>query len=381
MSAKNRINSLAEWVLVLGFLAAIAAPVTLGLMYGSTFEPLKENRTPAPLPKTPGSLKSLAKYPAEFEAFFKDSYGLRKQLIKEHNRLQLSLFGHSKSKRVVVGKDGWFFFGDRRTTAYSRAEVPLSFERLEIYRKELEAHRDWMAERGIEFVMFIAPIKHAIYPEYLPHTQESRGRIRRKQQVLEHFAEYSDLQFIDLTPALWAERHDERLFHKTDTHWNYRGAWIGYRTVLEQCSHIDPTLTPYPDSSLVWRSKVTPGMDLARLLRLSDELPEEQYLFEAPGLPAYERISTGLCEDCGIPPKAMTVTASSEKDRPRAVAFGDSFFGNLQPFFAPHFSRLLRVPSHRINRALIEHEKPDVVFLEVVERQFMYPRQLLVKRP
>ena len=381
MTHTQRITAFAEVVLIVAFMAAIGTPALVGLMNGSGFEPLMENRQPKPLPKTPMNQKELASYPSKFEAFFKDSYGLRTEMIKLHNELQLSLFDHSKSKRVVVGKDGWLFFGDRRTTPYARAEEPLSFERLEIYRKELEGHRDWMASQGIAFVPFIAPIKHAIYPEFVSTLQLPGDRVRRKRQVLAHFAKFSDLQFIDLTPALWAKRHEERLYHKTDTHWNYRGAWIGYKTVMGQCAAIHSSLVSYPDSVLTWRAETTPGLDLARLLRMPQELPEEQFLFDAPGLPTYERIRTELCADCGIPTEAMLVTASVETERPRAVVFGDSFFENLRPFFAPHFSRMVGVGSHRINRALIAHEKPDVVFLEVVERQFMYPRQLLVKRP
>lgn len=378
---KNQLRGMADWVLIVLFLSALSWPGLLLVVRGSEFIPARENRHAAELPAVPEDLEKLAAFPAEFEDYFKDNYGLRNSLIETHNRLQLALFGHSRNKRVIVGRDGWFYYGDRRTTPYARAEVPLTEEQLETYRVELEGHRDWMANRGIAFLVVIAPIKHSIYPEYLPEYMGRRGRTTRKTQVLEYFAANSDLPILDLTEPVRAQRDEARLYHKTDSHWNMRGSWIGYVEIMAALREFFPGVEPYPFEDVTWETKTTEGMDLAKLLRMSDYLEEVQLIPRMPNVGGFEFVRTDLCADCGVGANAFLVSESKSGEGLRAVVFGDSFFINLRPYLAPHFSRMTGLPSHRINRKVIEHEKPDVVILEIVERQFMYPRRLLVKRP
>ncbi len=52
----------------------------------------------------------------------------------------------------------------------------------------------------------------------------------------------------------------------------------------------------------------------------------------------------------------------------RLVLFRDSFAGHLIPFLAEDFQRMVCVWDHRLDRAVVEHEKPALVITELVER-------------
>jgi hypothetical protein len=107
------------------------------------------------------------------------------------------------------------------------------------------------------------------------------------------------------------------------------------------------------------------GGDLARILALEDRFPEEQIELvravpprarKVPGTPDYMQIME--CEECG---------------GPRVVMNQDSFGANLAPLLAEHFSRAVFVDGSRIDRALVERERPAIVIQEFVERVLMCP--------
>jgi hypothetical protein len=61
---------------------------------------------------------------------------------------------------------------------------------------------------------------------------------------------------------------------------------------------------------------------------------------------------------------------------PRAVVYRDSMAVSLIPLLAENFSRSVFVSSRKLDQALIEREKPDVVIEEMVERSLHAPGAL-----
>jgi len=58
---------------------------------------------------------------------------------------------------------------------------------------------------------------------------------------------------------------------------------------------------------------------------------------------------------------------------PTVVMNQDSFGENLTPFLAERFRRTVVVEGSRLDRGLIERERPDIVIQEFVERALMCP--------
>ena len=61
---------------------------------------------------------------------------------------------------------------------------------------------------------------------------------------------------------------------------------------------------------------------------------------------------------------------------PRAVILRDSMAIPLIPLLSENFSRVVYVSSRKLDRALIEREKPDIVIEELVERSLHAPGAL-----
>ena len=67
-----------------------------------------------------------------------------------------------------------------------RATRPFTPEQLEAYRQILEARRDWLAARGIPYLLVIPPNKDTIYPEFMPAAYNKLHPRSRLDQLLDY---------------------------------------------------------------------------------------------------------------------------------------------------------------------------------------------------
>jgi hypothetical protein len=98
-----------------------------------------------------------------------------------------------------------------------------------------------------------------------------------------------------------------------------------------------------------------------------ERFPEERIEF-APAAPRRARKvpRDPIAESSSAEAVAMECRACGG---PRAIMFQDSLNTNLAPLLAEHFSRILLVDGARLDPALMERERPDVVIQEFVERK------------
>ncbi len=70
----------------------------------------------------------------------------------------------------------------------------------------------------------------------------------------------------------------------------------------------------------------------------------------------------------------IRTTTNANQDLPRLLIFGDSFYNSLAPFLEPHFSQLKMIPYTKEegvwSLSWIERENPNIVIIEIVERNF-----------
>ncbi len=167
----------ASWTLTVLFLAAITAPMVaqlLGLSGGRLAT--SENRVRVERPALKFDRESLASYPAGFEAYFNDAFGFRDPLIRGNSLVKVRLLGVSPTPRVVIGTRGWLYYADEGFLHDLHRNPPLTHEQLEAYRIAYVSRRDWLARKGIRYMVMFAPNKHTIYPEFIPAVpQVGRG--------------------------------------------------------------------------------------------------------------------------------------------------------------------------------------------------------------
>ena len=351
-------------LIVLSFLAAIALPgmALLGGVDGARGE---ENRVPAPAPGWPTSPEAARAWPDAFTRYFEDHFAFRSDLVSAQAAFRLQSFGVSPTPAVIAGDDGWLYYAEDSaledyTVAWTLAEADL-----ETWASTLQQTQDWLAARGIAYAFVLAPDKHAIYPEPMPDTIRRLREQSWTDQLAGHLAAHTTVNVVDLRPVLIEGRSRERVYHKTDTHWNDRGAHAAYVEILESLGGAHG-VRPRPRAAFREVVRRVPGLDLAAMLGLSRRLVEDDLALE-PVTPRRARM-TEPAVPAGHNMYPRMATEVADPSLPRAIIFRDSFTSGLVPFLSEHFSRALYLWEYDVNPAIVEAEQPHVVIQQIVGR-------------
>ncbi len=373
--APPRSHRMKDLALIVVFLVAITMPV-IGLIFRlDAGMKLQENRVLASRPGLKLERAALAAFPAKFETYFNDQFGFRQRLIHWLSIAKVLGLGVSSSRDVILGRNGWIFYGGLDLEFY-RSLQPLEPQQLEAWQRLFESRRDWLAARGIPYLVVFAPNKSTIYPEFMPHAYNRVNPQSRLDQLMAHLKAHSSLTVIDLREPLRSAKSQEQVYYRTDSHWNNRGAYVGYSKIMEALSTWIPGIKAAPRSEFrdvtVWE----PARDLVRyMLGLEYYLPEEHIDLQ----PRNPRLARQLAEkvDSGSPGPGVATSRPNivfelpDTRLPRAVMFHDSFTQALMPLLAEHFRRITFSWQYTLNKELVEREHPDVVIQEMVERTLM----------
>ena len=366
---RTRTRVRVERALIALLVVVISLPLLARVLPLDTAFALSENRRPAPFPAIQLKGWMLISFPRRFERYWDDSFGFRRLLIRWHSLGKMAL-GVSPSPKALVGKSGFLYYTHERSLEYHRGVAPFTPAELVRWQRALEAREAWLRERGVRFLVVVAPNKETIYPEFMPDIYRPLRPDSRLDQLVEHLRrERSPVQMLDLREPLRRAKPEHRVYHRTDTHWNEAGAYVGYTEILRALKPWFPDMNaePRPVDVVVRRG---PGGDLARLLALEDRFPEERVdvvpreprrarparLSLPAGLSNPEDFSAFECPGCG---------------GPRMLMYQDSFNTDLAPFLSEHFSRVVYGAGARNLPDLIERERPALFVHEFVERVLM----------
>ena len=371
---RQRPGKIADLATVATFLALLWLPALGWLAGNGAGISAAENRRLARAPALEARWESWASFPRRSEQYIDDHLGFRAELIRAFTRLHLALFGSTPTEKLLAGQDGWFFYGDRDALAHYRRIDPLRPGELTRWQTVLEERRDWLAARGIAYVVLLVPDKHEIYAEFMPPSLPLAQGQRPLDQLTRRLQESSTVEVVDLREALQREKANRRVYHKTDTHWNQMGAYAAYRATLERLSTLLPALADAEPRAVEYGQQRVPGLGLASLVGLEPVLLEEDLTAELihprarivrEYRPRYDqRVRRQSPFAHGVPDPSL----------PRAVMFRDSFGSALVPYLSEHFRRILYVWERDVDPFLVDREKPDIVIQQIVGR-------LLERRP
>ncbi|MFO1304205.1 MAG: hypothetical protein U1F54_10760 [Burkholderiales bacterium] len=331
-----------------------------------------ENRPTAPWPAPALDRK----FPPAFDRAFSDRFGGRDALVRLHHGGLLQLFGVSSLSTVMVGGDGWYYWlgeDGHSLDRHFRQTMPFPQAEVEGTVKELVRRSEWLASQGIPYVVAVVPDKFTIYPDHLPSWVARSAAPTPYDRVRDALARDGRVSFVDLRPPLLDAKARERVYYKTDSHWNFNGAMVGYDAIMRavqkalgpKLAEIAPAKRPpyaagvdfYSGDLLqmlgmpsrVREDDVAPlGKVLADTTRCGRRIDKDEY----PGFEFF------VCDKPGLP---------------RAVMLRDSMAIPLIPLMSENFSRIVYVSSRAFDRDLILREKPDIVIEELVERTLNAP--------
>ncbi|MCP4348030.1 MAG: hypothetical protein GY795_21215 [Desulfobacterales bacterium] len=341
----NNINLL----LVAAFFLIITFPSVIWVIVDDKKISATEKRKLNQFPEFPRTTDAFKKYPNKFDSYFMDQFGFRDKLFYLHDLIFVKL-EISPSSHVLFGKNGWLFYtSDRVIQDYQNVEL-FSPEELEKFKACLEAKYYCLKNKNIEYVLVIAPNKHTIYPEHLPSGIKKAGDKSRTDQITEYMQD-SEVPVIDLRPALLEAKKKYRVYHKTDTHWNFLGVNTAQYEIAKFLNKIWPETEPYSadDREIQW--KEGKGGDLVNLLGVADNLKESR-----PEI---------------IDGNSFNKKTDEKKYSKNLLIYGDSFSNDLVPLLSNYFNNttsFLARPSYSFLKKQVKPETTDIVIEEYVER-------------
>lgn len=360
----RRFNNL----LILIFLAMIYTPMAGQVFKLDADTPETENRQLAKRPAFPVTMKEAKAFPQSFNVYADNWFGFRGTLLFWHSWVKWQL-GMKISSKVLRGKDGWLFLYKRdNVVSQYRGIDCFSLKELCQWVQAMMTRRQWLAERGIPFIVVVAPNKHSIYPEYLPGNIGPVVRETRLDQLVHYIEKYTDLDFIDLREPLQKAKQQTRVFYKTDSHWNDMGGFYGARELLKRVKKYFPEVKPLTFEDYDLQEETRPGGDLAQMLNLQDFMPERVPVL-IPNFPTWIREHKASAPQAKPWDRRMYFT-SARSEMPTAVIFHDSFIWGMRRFLSENFHRTIFAPHNLLyfDTELVEREKPDLVIYELIER-------------
>jgi hypothetical protein len=370
------------------FLAMIFAPIAGGFFGLTGTTDRVEKREPLPFPARPENRAQFERYPDRLSGYIGDHFPFRAQLVLLHGLLRFWLHS-SPSQEILFGKDGWMFLSKSvDVLEQNRGLDVFSTKELDAWIDEMEARDRWCAARGITFYVTVAPNSQTVYPEFLPDYARQVGPETRLQQLVRRLRErHSTLRFIDLRDGLAAAAARERIYHKTDAHWNNLGGFTAYSLIAGRMQQDFPAIRPLARDMYEVRWRTEPGYGLAAMVNLQDCIPEEApYLlprFPTPiiktlahdGYPAV--LQRGMEKNFPTPGGDVVTSLT---DQPKIFILRDSFGNWMSLYFAETFHETT-LRKHRGGgfyhaTKLIEAAKPDIVLYEIVERYLALPLEV-----
>jgi alginate O-acetyltransferase complex protein AlgJ len=371
MADRARVRAAVNLLTGIVFAGLLAMPA-LDTTFGLDRTALEEKRQLALRPGLPLSLQAVAELPTDFDAYVEDHFGFRSLLVRLHARATVCWLGvlPSPNVEIIVGRHGWLFFTGQNSVAYIEGRNPFSESDIEAWRLSLRQRNDWLASRGIRYLVVFAPGSPSIYPEHLPRWVRPSSHGTRLDQLLSAMRGCPEVAVLDLRPALLGIKKLALAYSPTDTHWNMVGAWAAYDAIMKALTRWFPEAQPTPPSGFDVAWGRGPGGDLAAMAGIKG-LVSEPIVWVAPRTPSRCRtLPSGDYATLRAWPKLQepVITVRDHGDIPSVVVFRDSFSVALVPYLSEHFGRAVYLWIQDFEPSVIEREKPDLVIQEYTER-------------
>ena len=212
----------------------------------------------------------------------------------------------------------------------------------------------------------VAPDSYTIYPEHVPDYLKTRKSASNFDRLKQHLAQHTRIPFIDVRDKLRAAKAINVTYFKTDTHWNDFGAMIASMGVVERVRQDFPQMPAPHLSNYIIRPKQGGPGDLVFLLALNQEIVDSvNYQIEPVAHLRVTKLESTPNPETNLPTERFV---STNKTSPKLYLLGDSFTAHMNSFMPGYFREMYVERSSRLNLRQVQAERPDVLVLEIAER-------------
>ncbi|MGC1633371.1 MAG: hypothetical protein WA749_14775 [Gelidibacter sp.] len=344
-----------RYILIIGFLFLLNLP---NLVMLSSLENTQSNENKKNTKSPDFNLNNPKRLVSEYKNYYEDNFGLRTTLINIYLSFKVKILKENPlPNHVVKGQDGWYFLGNDHNDILNDTfgNVPFTKAQLNAITQNLESTNTYLQSKNIKFYIVVPPNKQTIYQEKLPY--HFGPHTKRLEQLQNHLEIKNSLHIVSLEPRLFSEKKHQRLYHKTDTHWNDYGAYWGYAETLEVIKK-DFDITPIQLSEYSMEATPING-DITAMI--NENIPEN-------GI-ALQKIKPSQIDT--ISPIYTFQHYKNRTKNLKLLMHSDSFSNAWIPFFNESFGETVYIRTYELNHALIEKIQPDIVIFEIVERNLL----------
>ncbi|ACN16070.1 AlgJ [Desulforapulum autotrophicum HRM2] len=356
---------------VLLFMAGICLPLFTHLygLFDTGYIETVENRYPQVKPSLPRSLEALHTYPRKMTDYINDHFGFREMFIRCQGLFNHFL-GITSSDRVMIGKDGWLFLTDEDMVPQYTGAMNFSREDLDNWITKMEERGAWLKFKGIPFYVVIPPNKMTVYPEFLPDYINKLPVLTRLEQLETQAPGFKNFVFCSLRTGMIHARKNMSVYYKTDSHWNFHGAFFAYQQIMALLKKDFPDLHPLGETDVVLTPEKSFEQDLSRILHLPGAFPDTNADGFILKQPTRVKNQTVLDKEKSFP----KIVQTGQTGKPVALVFRDSYTDAMEPFLNETFGTVIYAEYQWMvfDKRLIEAYKPDVVIHIMVERMLRY---------
>ncbi|MCF1458315.1 MAG: hypothetical protein LPH21_12395 [Shewanella sp.] len=267
------------------------------------------------------------------------------------------------SKYVLKGQNGFLFLNNDSNGVIDQhtGQRLLSSDELQQWLTTYSERKAFCQRAGIDFYVQLSPDKHRIYREYLP-PEIKRAEFTTGDQFSAIVRSVLGPYFLDASDVLLPAKNTGELFHRTDTHWNARGAYLAYQQFIEAAGKKRKLGKPAVFKA---REMTLPGdlgckfSPMIKSTFIQSDLERDRWLSFSN-----EIVNTGC----------IKIFRNNQPDLPKCMVYGSSsLYEYYLDYLAESFGTVMFVWDLAFDYDLIAKFKPDVIFNQVRERFVVRP--------
>ena len=361
-------ENLVKKIYVISLFVIMAVPFLLFFVFPT--QSTTENKKLSQMPEIINERGLNLNYLEDLSLYFEDRFAFRNYMVDINSQIRGRIFMTSPEDDVIIGRDGWLYYS---STLDDYLGDNLSNERtLFSIARNVALMQDYVKNRGAEFVFTICPNKNSIYPENMPIRYSATISNEKDAKRLEVYLNNENVNYVNLFELF--ENSTETLYLKGDSHWNKKGAVMGYNQLLNKASKEHEDYTGY-EVDLV--SGAAAG-DLSQMIYPLHSNNEADYVYDRKYTYKYnycdnEKITKSLEDVLAMDSETEDVTyseiiTSSDAGEGALLMYRDSFGNALIDLLSEEFERSYFTKLEPYDLSDMGYIGADVVIMEKVER-------------
>lgn len=363
-------NKLVDRFFIVIFFCLLLLP-TLFFYHEEDAISIAENRKLTEFPtKDSLAINDINDWTEAYQRWFNDRIGFREQMISIKSLLDFTLFEKINTNDMYIGRSGSLIYATNSIiTSYQQKNLPTTKE-LNDFSNSFATLQNYITSKGIQFYYAPCYDKQIIYPEEFLGNIYQYGEKSRREILIEELLKNRSLNIIDFKDELLEGKKQGRVYGdwSDPTHWNNRGAYIGYLEIMKELVKNNEQDIPILQEKDYDLSLVKKGYNLNNFYYHEDNIEKFDILN-----PKAEEVSKEILGDLSSDHRHLVYENQQVNNDLTLLVIGDSYIQNfLLDDLAESFSTTALVWAEYLDLlhldSLVESINPDIILLEDAQR-------------